>query len=71
MPQLLNMCFDLWVAGQETTSNTLAWGVTYLMLEQNVQEKLQKELDNVIGNDRLITVDDRPKLPYTAAVVNV
>lgn len=71
MPQLLNMCFDLWMAGQETTSNTLAWGAVYLMLNEDIQEKLHKELDEVIGSDRIITMEDKPKLPYTSAVVNV
>uniref|UniRef100_A0A914E3T3 Cytochrome P450 n=1 Tax=Acrobeloides nanus TaxID=290746 RepID=A0A914E3T3_9BILA len=70
MNQLMGMLFDLWLAGQETTSNTLAWGVLYLMQEPEVQSRLQKELDTVIGSDRLITMDDRPKLNYTAAVVN-
>uniref|UniRef100_A0A914EAK5 Cytochrome P450 n=1 Tax=Acrobeloides nanus TaxID=290746 RepID=A0A914EAK5_9BILA len=65
------MVFDLWIAGQETTSNTLAWGVLYLMQEPEVQSQMQKELDTVIGSDRLITMDDRPKLNYIAAVVNV
>jgi hypothetical protein len=41
------------------------------MQEPEVQSQMQKELDTVIGSDRLITMDDRPKLNYTAAVVNV
>lgn len=35
--QLLNMCFDLWLAGMETTSNTLSWGVVYLLNHHDVQ----------------------------------
>ncbi|KAI1710509.1 cytochrome p450 domain-containing protein [Ditylenchus destructor] len=68
--QLKGMCFDLWVAGQETTSTTLAWGVAHLILNLDVQEKLHEELDRVIGSGRWITVADRPHLPYTCAVVN-
>ena len=71
MPQLLAMLLDMWIAGQETTSNTLAWGMVYLMQDQEVQTKLHKELDTVIGNDRHITMDDKPNLHYTSAVVNV
>ena len=65
------MCYDFWLAGQETTTNTLAWGVLYLMIEPEVQARLQKEFDMVIGSDRLITVEDKHNLHYTSAVVNV
>ncbi|KAI1710514.1 cytochrome p450 domain-containing protein [Ditylenchus destructor] len=70
MDQLRGMCFDLWVAGQETSSTTLAWGVVHLIHNLEVQEKLHEELDRVIGSGRWITVADRPHLPYTCAVVN-
>jgi hypothetical protein len=56
---------------KETTSNTLAWGVVYLILNQDVQKKLHEELDKIVGSSRLVTLEDRSKLPYTAAIVNV
>ena len=34
-----------------------------------VQEKAQKELDNVIGPDRLPTMEDIASLPYLRAVL--
>ena len=71
MLQLYNMCFDLWIAGQETTSSTLSWEMAYLMTYSNVQEKLHRELDQVIGSDRLITMNDKKNLPYINAVINV
>ena len=71
MPQLINMCFDLWLAGQETTTNTISLGVIHLMLAQSAQTRLQAELDSVIGSNRMIVMEDRPSLPYTCAVVNV
>ena len=67
--QLYGICFDLWLAGQETTSNTITWGIIYLMENFHVQKKLQEELDNVIGSDRLITADDRAQLNYLNAVI--
>jgi len=67
--QLFGACIDLWLAGQETTSNTIAWAVIYLMENFYAQEKLQQEFDKVIGSDRLITLDDRPQLNYLNAVV--
>lgn len=68
--QLKNMCFDLWAAGQETTSTTLSWGVSYMINNPQAQAKLQEELDHVVGSDRIITLADRPSLPYTCAAVN-
>uniref|UniRef100_A0A0K0D0S0 Unspecific monooxygenase n=1 Tax=Angiostrongylus cantonensis TaxID=6313 RepID=A0A0K0D0S0_ANGCA len=68
--QLQNMCLDLWIAGMETTSNTLSWGVVYLLNNLHVQEKLHEEMDREIGSGRLVTMSDRNNLPYTSAVIN-
>ncbi|CAD5228716.1 unnamed protein product [Bursaphelenchus okinawaensis] len=67
--QLRNACFDLWVAGQESTSATVPWLVAFLVMNPDVQQKLQDELDMVIASDRMITTSDRACLPYTNAVI--
>ncbi|KAH7709457.1 CBN-CYP-33C9 protein [Aphelenchoides avenae] len=67
--QLRGMCFDLFIAGQETSSTTLAWTFTYILLHPDVQDRLHEELDAVIGSDRLVTMDDRSSLHYTNAVI--
>ncbi|KAH7696913.1 Protein CYP-33C11, partial [Aphelenchoides avenae] len=41
----------------------------YILLAPDVQKRLHAELDRVVGSDRLITMDDRPSLPYTNAVI--
>ncbi|PIO57760.1 hypothetical protein TELCIR_20820, partial [Teladorsagia circumcincta] len=68
--QLQNMCLDLWFAGMETTSNTLSWGVVYILNHLDVQKRLHEELDREIGSSRAITMADKNRLPYTNAVVN-
>ncbi|KAH7706767.1 CYP-33D3 protein [Aphelenchoides avenae] len=70
LSQLKAMCSDLFIAGQETTSTTLAWGVAYLIHCSEAQQRLHEELDREIGSDRLITMSDRPHLHYTNAVIN-
>ncbi|CAD5221441.1 unnamed protein product [Bursaphelenchus okinawaensis] len=68
--QLANVCFDLWVAGQETTSNSLTWAISYMVNHPETQQKAQEELDRVIGSNRLITMADRKDLHYVNAFVN-
>uniref|UniRef100_A0A8C4TJN3 Cytochrome P450, family 2, subfamily V, polypeptide 1 n=1 Tax=Erpetoichthys calabaricus TaxID=27687 RepID=A0A8C4TJN3_ERPCA len=61
---------DLFVAGTETTSTTLRWALLYLMKYQDVQEKVQKEIDAVLGRDQPPSMQDRTNLPYTDAVIH-
>ncbi|XP_018525658.1 cytochrome P450 2J4 [Lates calcarifer] len=67
----LALCsLDLFLAGTETTSTTLQWALVYLIKYPDVQEKVQAEIDRVIGHTRLPTMADRPNLPYTDAVIH-
>ncbi|ULT87412.1 hypothetical protein L3Y34_006911 [Caenorhabditis briggsae] len=68
--QLSNMCFDLWVAGLSTTYTTLSWIIAYVLNHSEVQKKMQIELDEVIGSDRLISTGDKNNLPFMNAVIN-
>jgi len=61
---------DLFGAGSETTSNTLTWAILYLITHPKVQEKLHREIDQVIGKNRLPTLADKSKMPYTEAITN-
>ncbi|XP_032664970.1 probable cytochrome P450 303a1 [Odontomachus brunneus] len=67
--QLLAICVDLFIAGSETTSKSLAFGFMYLILYPEVQKKAQEEIDRVIGRDKFPTLADRPSMPYMQATV--
>ncbi|VDM68659.1 unnamed protein product [Strongylus vulgaris] len=69
MNQLRNTCIDLWAAGMETTSNTLYWGVLYVLMNPEVQRNIHEEMDREIGSQRLITIADRSLLHYMNAVI--
>jgi cytochrome P450 len=56
-------------AGQETTSHTLTWCIAFMITNPDVQQKLHNEFDRVISSDRLITVSDKPDLPYCNALI--
>ncbi|XP_073731647.1 cytochrome P450 2B15-like [Misgurnus anguillicaudatus] len=61
---------DLFVAGTDTTSTTIRWGLIFFMENPDVQERCHKEIVQMLGYDRLPSMDDRDKLPYTYATVH-
>ncbi len=40
-----------------------------MALYPDVQEKIQAEVDNVVGSHRLPNISDRPNLPYVCAAI--
>ena len=38
-----------------------------MVVHRDIQEKIQAEIDAVVGKDRLPTIDDRPSLPFLDA----
>ncbi|GMS81677.1 hypothetical protein PENTCL1PPCAC_3852, partial [Pristionchus entomophagus] len=67
--QMVNVCFDFFLAGMETTSTTLRWAMLYMANNQRVQEKIRSEIHSVLGNDGEVTMAERARLPYTSAAV--
>ncbi|CAH1992973.1 unnamed protein product [Acanthoscelides obtectus] len=59
--QLVALSMDMFMAGSETTSNTLSFCFLYLILYPEVQKKAQDEIDAVVGKIRVPSLDDRPK----------
>lgn len=60
-------CVTIFVAGQETTANGLAWAWYLLSQHPEVAAKLGAELDEVLG-DRPPAAADLPRLRYTEMV---
>jgi cytochrome P450 len=60
---------DLVTAGTDTSVQTLRWTLVELVNHRQVQSRLQKEIDDVIGSDRLPSLDDEASMPYTQAVI--
>ncbi|XP_072016157.1 cytochrome P450 2U1-like [Amphiura filiformis] len=60
---------DLFAAGTETSATTTKWALLYMMLNPNIQSRVQQELDNVVGRDCVVSLKDRQNLPYTEATI--
>lgn len=59
----------VYAAGQDTTWSTLVVFVLNMVLHPEIQDKAQAMLDEVVGNDRLPTFEDRSRLPYIDFIV--
>jgi len=66
---LLMSFADLFFAGNETSATTLRWALCCLCSRPETQRRLQAELDREVGRQRLPSLADRPRLPYTEAVL--
>jgi len=62
-----NEAIVMFMAGHETTANTLSWTWYLLSEHPEAMKKLQQELDDVLGG-RQPTLEDIDKLHYTRAV---
>lgn len=67
--QLRDEAMTLFMAGHETTANTLAWVWLLLAHHPEAEARLHAELDAVLG-DRPPTLADLPRLKYAGFVVN-
>jgi cytochrome P450 len=67
--ELRDQVLTLFLAGYETVANALTW--TWLLLSQNpaAESRFHDELDEVLAG-RLPTLDDLPRLEYTAMVLS-
>ncbi|KAM3966329.1 cytochrome P450 [Aphomia sociella] len=67
--ELQIVCLDLLEAGMETVTNTIIFMLLHLVRNENIQKRLQAEIDNVVGQSREPSLDDRSRMVYTEAVL--
>uniref|UniRef100_A0A4W6CB86 Cytochrome P450, family 2, subfamily U, polypeptide 1 n=1 Tax=Lates calcarifer TaxID=8187 RepID=A0A4W6CB86_LATCA len=69
---------DLFIAGTDTTTNSVLWILLYMVLYPNIQGKsnrpfspffVQAEIDNVVGRHRVPSMTDKGSLPFTEATI--
>ncbi|XP_037084458.1 methyl farnesoate epoxidase-like [Pollicipes pollicipes] len=59
---------DLFIAGMETTSTSLSWALLFMVKHPEVQSRVQREIDAVLGGIPP-TYGDRMRMPYTEATL--
>ncbi|OIT39428.1 7-ethoxycoumarin o-deethylase [Nicotiana attenuata] len=57
------LCLDLFIAGTDTTSNTLEWAMVEIMRKPDIMEKAKAELAEVIGKGKIVEEADVASLP--------
>ena len=61
-------CANIILGGSATTTNTMHAFLNIMIHHPQIQRRLQKEVDDVIGQ-RQVTLDDRPDMPYHYATL--
>nr|AVQ09749.1 cytochrome P450-3 [Plagiochasma appendiculatum] len=60
---------DVIIASSSTSSATMIWVLAELMKQPQILREVQKELDTVVGKERLVDETDIANLPYLRAVL--
>uniref|UniRef100_A0A671WVS3 Cytochrome P450, family 2, subfamily Y, polypeptide 3 n=1 Tax=Sparus aurata TaxID=8175 RepID=A0A671WVS3_SPAAU len=70
LDNLVSTVMNLFLAGTETASSTIRFGLNVLIRYPKIQETMQQEIETVIGQERSPCMEDRKSLPFTDAVVH-
>ncbi|KAL0345302.1 UNVERIFIED_CONTAM: cytochrome [Sesamum radiatum] len=57
------------VAGTDTSAVTIEWAMSALLNHPEKLDKARAEIDNLIGNNRLVNESDLSKLPYLQNII--
>ncbi|XP_035686646.1 cytochrome P450 2U1-like [Branchiostoma floridae] len=67
--ELATIVYQLFLAGTDTTATTLRWALLYMILHPDIQEKVQQEIDSVLGPNQEPAMAHRSQMPYTEATL--
>ncbi|XP_061353995.1 flavonoid 3',5'-hydroxylase 1-like [Gastrolobium bilobum] len=62
------LLLNLFTAGTDTSTSIIEWALAEMLKNPNILIRAQKEMEQVIGRQRLLVESDLPKLPYLQAI---
>uniref|UniRef100_A0A5B6ZD60 Flavonoid 3'-monooxygenase n=1 Tax=Davidia involucrata TaxID=16924 RepID=A0A5B6ZD60_DAVIN len=63
------LLLNLFTAGTDTSSSTVEWAIAELIRHPKILAQARKELDSVVGPDRLVTESDLAQLTFLQAII--
>ncbi|KAG6494273.1 p-coumarate 3-hydroxylase-like [Zingiber officinale] len=66
---IIGLLWDMITAGMDTTVISVEWAMSEIVRNPRIQDKIQDELDSVIGQERIINETDFANLPYLQCAV--
>ncbi|KAH6795929.1 hypothetical protein C2S51_036915 [Perilla frutescens var. frutescens] len=67
--EMVTLCSEAINAGTDTSATTLEWALLHLVQNQEIQEKLYKEIVGCVGKNGLVSESDVENMPYLGAIV--
>ncbi|XP_072767521.1 probable cytochrome P450 304a1 [Anoplolepis gracilipes] len=67
--QLIILLIDMMFPAYSAVPTAITHAIKYLMHHPEIMNKVQNEIDSVVGTGRLVTWADRINLPYTEAAI--
>ena len=69
LDDIIDECLTMFIAGQETTANSLSFALYEIIRNPHVEEKLLNEINDVLGERNYVEFDDLAKLKYLGQVL--
>lgn len=67
--EMVTLCSEAINAGTDTSATTLEWALLHLVQNQEIQEKLYREIVGCVGKNGVVSEADVEKMPYLGAIV--
>ena len=68
LDDIIDEFLTIFIAGQETTANSLSFALYEIIRNPHVEEKLLNEVNDVLGERNYVEFDDLAKLKYLGQV---
>uniref|UniRef100_A0A0D9V4M2 Cytochrome P450 n=1 Tax=Leersia perrieri TaxID=77586 RepID=A0A0D9V4M2_9ORYZ len=69
MDNVKGFLLEMVVGGTDTTSNTVEWAMAEMLQNPEAMNKVQQELDSVVGRDAVVEESHLPQLHYLRLVI--